>query len=742
MKIKQLLAFWVLLLFLIPKVSNAQQAPDLGLVTSYAIYSTGGAVTNGGTIEKTRVTGNVGTSDTPTMPGFGNIDGLLTFVSNPSNGLIDADVLSAYTELNTAIPTEFHAPLLGGGVTLIPGVHNINGVTTLDGELLLDAQNDPNAVFIFQIQGTFATTANAKVTLINGAQACNVFWKIEGATDFATGTIMKGTFIVNNAAIVFSVDVNLVGRAIAIEGPITTIQSFIKLPSGCGSLNLSGPIAPTLGKAACFAIFSRNGANDNIGATSTIGDVGTNNGVSVGYDELLVVGDIRQFPDPELNQASIDLLAAYNYLVSLDPGDIELIRPDLFGHQLILTPHTYLMLGACALTDTVFLDARGNADAVFVININGALNTGANAVVTLLNGAQAKNVYWKVDGAVTLETNTEFKGTIVSSAAFLIKTGNKIEGRVLTTTGEIDVNGSMINIPSTCSPQITTEPTDQSVCLGDAVSFDAVATGEGVLTYQWRKGLVDLVNGGRFSGVDGPTLTIDPTQASDAGTDYNVVVSGDYSPTTTSVNVELSFSTAPSITTQATDQNVCLGDLASFEVVATGTNLSFQWRKGLIDLVDGVSISGATTSTLTIDPTTLLDAGNDYNLVISSDCSADLISNNFELIVNPLTVITAQATNQTVCLGDVATFNVTATGTNLSFQWRKGLIDLVDGVSISGATTSTLTIDPTTLLDAANNYNLVISSDCSADLISNNFELIVNPLTVITAYNRPYFVDS
>ncbi len=110
-----------------------------------------------------------------------------------------------------------------------------------------------------------------------------------------------------------------------------------------------------------------------------------------------------------------------------------------------------------------------------------------------------------------------------------------------------------------------------------------------------------------------------------------------------------------------------------------------------------------------------------------------MISNNFELIVNPLTVITAQTINQTVCLGDAATFNVTATGTNLSFQWRKGLIDLVDGVSISGATTSTLTIDPTTLLDAGNDYNLVISSDCAVDLVSNNFELTVNAVPVALA---------
>jgi gliding motility-associated-like protein len=261
------------------------------------------------------------------------------------------------------------------------------------------------------------------------------------------------------------------------------------------------------------------------------------------------------------------------------------------------------------------------------------------------------------------------------------------------------------------------------------------------LSFQWRKGLIDLVDGVSISGATTSTLTIDPTTLLDAANNYNLVISSDCSADLISNNFELIVNPLTVITAQATDQTVCIGDAATFDVTATGTNLSFQWRKGLIDLVDGVSISGATTSTLTIDPTTLLDAANNYNLVISSDCSADLISNNFELIVNPLTVITAQATNQTVCLGAAAIFDVTATGTNISFQWRKGLIDLVDGVSISGATTSTLTIDPTTLLDAGNDYNLVISSDCSADLISNNFELAVNAVPVALATSNSVVCD-
>ena len=74
MKKKLTLILVLFLLATLPKISYSQII-NLGSAANYAIYSTGGAVTNSGTIFTTRVTGNVGTSSDPTLPGFGNIDG-------------------------------------------------------------------------------------------------------------------------------------------------------------------------------------------------------------------------------------------------------------------------------------------------------------------------------------------------------------------------------------------------------------------------------------------------------------------------------------------------------------------------------------------------------------------------------------------------------------------------------------------------------------------------------------------
>jgi hypothetical protein len=161
-----------------------------------------------------------------------------------------------------------------------------------------------------------------------------------------------------------------------------------------------------------------------------------------------VTGTIHPVPDIVTAQAAADLLIAYNYLVGLNPGDIELMRPELFGHHLILTPHTYLVQGAVTFTDTLYLDARSNANAVFIINVNGAFGTTANSKVVLLNGAQAKNVYWKIDGAVSLATNSIFKGTIVANGAISLMSGVDIAGRALSISGALNAAAVSVSMPT------------------------------------------------------------------------------------------------------------------------------------------------------------------------------------------------------------------------------------------------------------------------------------------------------
>ena len=419
------------------------QAPNLGTAADFVLFSTNGSLSNSGI---SQLTGNVGTNN-GLSTNFGNVNGVMN-ENNGASALCAADLLIAYNQLNSTVPTNFPAPLLGNGQTLTSGVYSIPSAATLNLDLNLDALGNANAVFIFQIQGSLSTNTKSKVKLLNGAKACNVFWKVEGLVDMASGTSMKGTVIANNAAINMNTGDTLEGRALSTAGAITVDGVLAYTPIGCNSPILNGPTYPNLASTACYAIFSGNGAVTNSGNTYvTGGDVGTNVTLTTGFNALNVTGMIHPIPDGSTAACAADLLNVYTYLNTL-PYDIELLHPAQFGNKLVLTPHTYIMNAATIFTDTLYLNALGNSNAVFVIKINGALSTSTYAKVALINGALAKNVFWKVDGAVSINKFADFKGTIIcNNGAVSVNKGVKLNGRVMTTVGTLLTDSVNVTIP-------------------------------------------------------------------------------------------------------------------------------------------------------------------------------------------------------------------------------------------------------------------------------------------------------
>jgi hypothetical protein len=557
---------------------NFGQLINLGTAKDFVLFTTVGAVTNIGT---THLTGNVG-SNIGSSTGFGNVDGVM-HDQDGASAAAETDLINAYGQLNAAIPTFFPGTLLGNGVTLNAGVYSIPAPTVLNLTLNLDAQGNPNAVFIFQIAGAFSTNAQAKVKLLNGALACNVYWKIEGAVSMATGTTMRGTVIANNAEITMSAGDTLEGRALSINGAVSVTNLFAYTPTGCGSPILTGPTNPVLGTAECFSLFSGIGPVTNSGITNATGDVGTNSGLTTGFNPLLVTGMIHPIPDGVTSQCGTDFTNVYNN-INILPYDIQLLYPAQFGNNLVLTPHTYWMNGAVSFADTLYLNAAGNPNGVFVIKVNGAFSTSTYSKVILISGAQAKNVYWKIDGAVDINDYSIFRGTIIAQGAINLFTGVTLYGRALTGVGALNTFAVDVVMPTSCAPFTTTEPTNQIACLGGTATFSVTTTGLG-LTYQWRKGNVNLVNGGSISGANTTTLVINPVTALDVASNYNVIISGSFLPNDTSNFASLTLTTAPTITTQPTSQTVCEGDNATFSVIASGSNLTYQWRKGTVKMI-------------------------------------------------------------------------------------------------------------------------------------------------------------
>ena len=169
------------------------------------------------------------------------------------------------------------------------------------------------------------------------------------------------------------------------------------------------------------------------------------------------------------------------------------------------------------------------------------------------------------------------------------------------------------------APTITTQPANQSVKAGEPATFSVVASGSATLTYQWKK------NGNDITGATSSTYTTQPTSIGDSGTVFTVVI-GNSAGTVTSSNASLAVLDAPAITTQPLAQTVDPGQTATFSVTATGTSLSYQWRK------NGTDISGANSNTYTTPATNIGDQGAQFSVVVRN-VQGNVTSNNAILTV-------------------------------------------------------------------------------------------------------------
>jgi hypothetical protein len=443
-----------LTLFLISTAMVGQTPPPIGMAADFALFTSVGAISNG---VSSQITGKVGTNGGGACTGFGNVNGQM-HIGDAVSAQCAIDLGIAYTNLSGQIPGATIGLTIGAGQVLSPNVYMVPGAGTLLGSLTLDGGGDPNACFVLQINGAFVTTASSKIILKNGTKACNVFWRVDGQMSLVTNTSFKGTAVVAGA-IQIGVGCMLEGRVLSVTGAVTVSAATVTTPIGCGSPILFGPVAPDLCAIGCFAMLTSNGTITNTGTTNIVGDIGTNNGVVSGIDPLGAGGTIHAVPNATTSQASLDLSKLYTYLNGL-PTNIELLYPVLFGHSQVLTPHVYLMNAATVLTDTIFLDARGVTDAVFVIRVMGALTTGPSPQVVLVGGAQANNVFWQVEGAVTISGNGDFKGIILANnGEIILNTGVVLSGVAFSTNGNIttqDVEASSPN-PRTWRGSINSE---------------------------------------------------------------------------------------------------------------------------------------------------------------------------------------------------------------------------------------------------------------------------------------------
>jgi len=203
------------------------------------------------------------------------------------------------------------------------------------------------------------------------------------------------------------------------------------------------PVAPlvSLGGAALDGIMA--GTAVSCAGPSTInGNVSISPGTSI--TGPCVVNGTQNLANPTAAQDQIDLTAAYNTLAGLACPPANFITAGLGGTTKL--PGVYCSGTTMDLTGTLTLDGNGDPNSTFVFQMGTGLTTAGNVV--LINGAQAKNVYWVVGSSATLGTASQFQGNILAYTSITLVTGSTITGRALARHGAVSLGtGSIITLP-------------------------------------------------------------------------------------------------------------------------------------------------------------------------------------------------------------------------------------------------------------------------------------------------------
>jgi hypothetical protein len=269
------------------------------------------------------------------------------------------------------------------------------------------------------------------------------------------------------------------------------------------------------------------------------------------------------------------------------------------------------------------------------------------------------------------------------------------------------------------APSVITQPASQSSAVGETIQFTVSAAGGGTLAYQWQKNTTNLANG-TFSGratVSGATtasVTLAGITTNDQA-DYACRITNTFGSITSSI-ATLTVYVAPTITTQPVGKTNSPGANISFTVVAAGTApLSYQWME------NGTDIPSATLNVYSLNNVSASDTGI-YSVSVSNPAGA-VNSSNAPLVVQAPPAIVAQPAGSTNFVGDTYTFNVTATGDALTYQWKR------NGANIPGATNDSYTL--TDIQTAVAGTYIVTVTNLSGKVTSAGATLwVVGPLVI------------
>ncbi len=257
-------------------------------------------------------------------------------------------------------------------------------------------------------------------------------------------------------------------------------------------------------------------------------------------------------------------------------------------------------------------------------------------------------------------------------------------------------------------PTILDYPADKAAPVGGTATFFAQAAAGLDLYYQWQKDGTNLLNGGKYSGVNAQVLTITNLAHSDAG-QYSIFVTNSFGTT----NSQAATLTIIDNVVAHSSTNVNAGSTVSFTLVTSAQSpTGFQWRRAGTNLNNGLNVTGATTPVLTLSNVLRAEAGA-YSVIVYTAAGA-VISAPVQLTVND-PFVSQHPVSITRTEGATATFSATVLGTGpITYTWLKrvstnSFLILPEGAKYSGVNTSTLQVHNVAEADEGN-YSLKVQS--------------------------------
>jgi Ice-binding-like len=224
-----------------------------------------------------------------------------------------------------------------------------------------------------------------------------------------------------------------------ISSNVSSVESSVALRT-----KLAAKIQPVvnLGDAGSFVILSKTGITD-VYKSAVTGDIGSSpiTGAAILLTCAEVTGAIYsvdaagpacKVTDASKLTTSIGAMqTAYTDAAGRpNPDFLNLGAGNIGGKT--LTPGLYKFTTALIIPTDIAIS--GGPNDVWIFQIAGTLNMSSAVNITLSGGAQAKNIFWQVSGAVTLGTTSHFEGVILGQTGINLKTGASINGRLLAQT--------------------------------------------------------------------------------------------------------------------------------------------------------------------------------------------------------------------------------------------------------------------------------------------------------------------